>query len=86
MSPTSRLSTLLFSGLIFVNGLIAQEPDLTTGIEITYAVGADLSFLKSAEDRGVQFKENGVVRPGLDIFRDHGEATSGRSERWRWGR
>lgn len=56
-------------------GSIAQTPDSLAGVssaEITYAVGADLSFLKAAEDRGVQFKDNGVVRPGLDIFRDHG--------------
>ncbi|UCC25806.1 MAG: glycosyl hydrolase 53 family protein [Gemmatimonadales bacterium] len=45
----------------------------TLGVTLTYAVGADLSFLKWAEEtRGIQFKENGVVRPGLDIFRDHG--------------
>ena len=53
-------------------GLSAQERDSIPGVEITYAVGADLSFLKSAEDRGVRFKDQGVVRPGLDIFRDHG--------------
>ncbi len=53
----------------------AQEPDSRSNVssaDIVYAVGADLSFLKSAEGRGVQFKDNGVVRPGLDIFRDHG--------------
>lgn len=48
----------------------ATGPD--TGVELVYAVGADLSFLKAAEDRGVRFRDNGVVRPGLDIFRDHG--------------
>jgi arabinogalactan endo-1,4-beta-galactosidase len=37
-----------------------------------YAIGADLSFLKQAEARGVQFKDGGVVKPGLQIFRDHG--------------
>ena len=37
-----------------------------------YAVGADLSFLKQAEDRGVVFKDNNQPRPGLEIFRDHG--------------
>ncbi|RXK54567.1 arabinogalactan endo-1,4-beta-galactosidase [Oleiharenicola lentus] len=37
-----------------------------------YAIGADLSFLKQAEERGVQFKDGGVVKPGLQIFRDHG--------------
>ena len=39
---------------------------------LIYAVGADLSFLKSAEDSGVQLKDGGVVKPGLDMFRDHG--------------
>lgn len=37
-----------------------------------YAVGADLSFLKQAEDQGVVFKDNGEAKPGLQIFRDHG--------------
>ena len=37
-----------------------------------YAVGADLSFLKQAEDQGTIFKENGQAKPGLQIFRDHG--------------
>lgn len=37
-----------------------------------YAVGADLSFLKQAEDRGTAFKDGGVAKPGLQIFKDHG--------------
>jgi arabinogalactan endo-1,4-beta-galactosidase len=37
-----------------------------------YAIGADLSFLKQAEDRGVKFQENGQSRPGLQLFKDHG--------------
>jgi arabinogalactan endo-1,4-beta-galactosidase len=37
-----------------------------------YAVGADLSFLKQAEDSGFSFKENGEAKPGLQIFKDHG--------------
>lgn len=37
-----------------------------------YAVGADLSFLKQAEDNGFVFKENGQPKSGLQIFRDHG--------------
>ena len=49
-----------------------QQPDSDADEGIVYAVGADLSFLKAAEDRGVQFKDGGVVRPGLEIFRDHG--------------
>jgi arabinogalactan endo-1,4-beta-galactosidase len=37
-----------------------------------YAIGADLSFLKQAEERGAVFKENGDPKPGLQIFKDHG--------------
>src|SRR5436309_2316343 len=37
-----------------------------------YAIGADLSFLKQAEDRGTVFKDNGQAKPGLQIFKDHG--------------
>ena len=37
-----------------------------------YAVGADLSFLKQAEDRGTVFKDNGEPKPGFQIFKDHG--------------
>jgi arabinogalactan endo-1,4-beta-galactosidase len=41
-------------------------------IPLDYAIGADLSFLAQAEARGVQFRDSGVVKPGLQIFRDHG--------------
>jgi arabinogalactan endo-1,4-beta-galactosidase len=37
-----------------------------------YIVGADLSFLKQAEDRGTVFKEDNQPKPGLRIFKDHG--------------
>ncbi|MGD0384360.1 MAG: glycosyl hydrolase 53 family protein, partial [Thermoguttaceae bacterium] len=37
-----------------------------------FAVGADLSFLKQAEDRGTVFKDNGQAKPGLQIFKEHG--------------
>jgi arabinogalactan endo-1,4-beta-galactosidase len=37
-----------------------------------YAIGADLSFLKQAEDRRTPFKDNGEPKPGLQIFKDHG--------------
>ena len=37
-----------------------------------YAVGADLSFLKQAEDNGFKFKENGQAKPVLQLFKDHG--------------
>src|ERR1039457_3418795 len=37
-----------------------------------YAIGADLSFLKQAEDRGTAFKDNNEAKPGLEIFKNHG--------------
>jgi arabinogalactan endo-1,4-beta-galactosidase len=37
-----------------------------------YAIGADLPFLKQAEDRGIAFKDGGQAKPGLQIFKDHG--------------
>ncbi len=37
-----------------------------------YAIGADLSFLKQAEERGTVFKDDGQAKPGLQIFKDHG--------------
>jgi len=37
-----------------------------------YAVGADVSFLRQAEQQGVKFRDNGVAKPGLDILHDHG--------------
>ncbi|RPJ85524.1 MAG: arabinogalactan endo-1,4-beta-galactosidase [Acidobacteria bacterium] len=41
-------------------------------IAADYAVGADLSNLKQAEDRGFVFKDNNAAKPGLQIFKDHG--------------
>lgn len=39
---------------------------------LTYAVGADVSFLRQAEQRGTVFKDKGQAKPGLQIFKDHG--------------
>lgn len=61
--PSSVLYTLVF--LVFIT--LSQE---ISGQE--YAIGADLSFLKSAEDRGFAFKENDTAKSGLMLFRDHG--------------
>jgi arabinogalactan endo-1,4-beta-galactosidase len=37
-----------------------------------FAIGADVSFLPQAEASGVVFKDGGVAKPGLQIFKDHG--------------
>jgi len=57
---------------IWVVCLVVQviSMDLLYGHD--YAIGADLSFLKQAEEQGVVFKDEGQARPGLQIFQDHG--------------
>jgi arabinogalactan endo-1,4-beta-galactosidase len=37
-----------------------------------YVIGADVSFLRQAEQQGVAFKEAGKKQPGLEILRSHG--------------
>ncbi len=64
MNITQNLSRTLglALGLFISIALQAQE----------FAIGADLSFLKQAEDSGFAFKENGKAIPGLQLFKDHG--------------
>jgi arabinogalactan endo-1,4-beta-galactosidase len=54
--------------LLFLTLFLPAKPVLSQ----EFAIGADLSFLKAAEDNGFQFKEDGVATPGLEIFKDHG--------------
>ena len=35
-------------------------------------VGADVSYLRQMESRGVTFKDAGVAEPGLQILKNHG--------------
>ena len=60
MKPFAISAVIL---LTFCSGIVSGQE---------YAIGADLSFLNSAEDRGFAFKENDTARQGLLIFRDHG--------------
>ena len=50
----------------------AQPEDSLQAPDLTYAVGADLSFLKAAEEQGTTFRDEGEAKPGLQIFREHG--------------
>src|SRR4030042_800408 len=63
LSNLLRLTILLLAGQVCNPGLMHAAD---------YAIGADLSFLKQAEDNGTVFKHDGQARPGLQIFRDHG--------------
>jgi len=70
---STAIALLGFPGLLASAGMArAQAADSVGGEPFVFAVGADLSFVKAAEDRGVQFKDHGVARPALDIFKDHG--------------
>ena len=37
-----------------------------------FIIGADISWLQAAEDRGVKFSENGIEKDILEILTDHG--------------
>ena len=64
IQPGKTMMIVIAAVLIIMSGHSASCQE--------YAIGADLSYLKSAEDRGFSFKENGNPKPGLEIFRDHG--------------
>lgn len=51
---------------------IAGSAIVARAIADEYAVGADISFLRDAEQRGVLFKDGGQPKPGLQILKDHG--------------
>ena len=37
-----------------------------------YMIGADISWVQAAEDRGVRYSDNGVQKDILEILKDHG--------------
>jgi arabinogalactan endo-1,4-beta-galactosidase len=63
---SGRLSFGLLAYLIFTTTLQAQAHSGD------YAFGADLSFLRQAEQQGKKFKDSGTIKLGLQIFRDNG--------------
>ena len=69
MRSRKRLLKLFQFILVF---LVSQLWIAESVNALDYAIGADLSFLKQAEDRGTVFKNNGDTKPGLQIFKEHG--------------
>ena len=70
---------LIGVGLLMLTSCVAPPPATSPTAaptsprqELDYAIGADLSFLRQTEQRGTKFKNGGVEKPGLQIFRDHG--------------
>jgi arabinogalactan endo-1,4-beta-galactosidase len=57
-----RILLLVFLILIMPIASCAQD----------YAIGADVSFLGQAEQKGVVFKDTGQTQPGLQILKNHG--------------
>lgn len=55
--------------LAFVGALALSAPCVSSQNMI---VGADVSFLRQMESRGVVFKDAGVGEPGLQILKNHG--------------
>lgn len=74
--PTTKLLLLAATAALLTSCTTSSDalkgPARSQREPLAYAVGADLSFLAAAEAHGVQFKDGGVVKPGLEIFRDHG--------------
>jgi arabinogalactan endo-1,4-beta-galactosidase len=56
--------------------LLARSLALAQGVSGTgsseFVKGADLSLVQAMEDRGVQYKEDGVAKDPLAIFKEHG--------------
>jgi arabinogalactan endo-1,4-beta-galactosidase len=65
-SESQRIRLLV----LFLLAALVWTPRPAHGLD--YAIGADLSFLKQAEDRGTQFKDNHQPKSGLKIFKEHG--------------
>jgi len=60
----SFATTLATACLLYATGNCSRAAE--------FAFGADLSFLKQAEARGMVFKDGTNALPGLQIFRNHG--------------
>src|SRR5262252_8486593 len=69
MNGVARSATAS-SMVVLLAALLGAAP--ARAAEREYAVGADVSFLRDAEQKGVAFRENGQVKPGLAILREHG--------------
>jgi arabinogalactan endo-1,4-beta-galactosidase len=66
-SADSRFAPVI---IIIIILFFSLKTSVISGQE--YAIGADLSFLKNAEDKGFAFKDDGISKPGLQIFKEHG--------------
>lgn len=59
-------------GAVIAVALLGFVPFRNVSYAAEFAFGADLSFLKQAEDRGQVFKDGTNAVPGLQLFHNHG--------------
>jgi arabinogalactan endo-1,4-beta-galactosidase len=67
----TQTQRLAFGRLFILAAILAATPAQPSSAQ-QFAVGADVSFLASAEQQGIVFKENGTPKPVLQILKDHG--------------
>ena len=65
-----RFFALFIFNFTFLIAIAIVAPQCTEAQE--YAIGADVSFSRQAEQEGIRFKDNGVPAPVLEIFKSHG--------------
>jgi arabinogalactan endo-1,4-beta-galactosidase len=74
---TIRIVRIVFFFIIFllsISNCVFAQP---LPYENDYAFGLDISSVKQRQNRGAEYKDEGEVKPPLQIFRDHG---------YNWGR
>ncbi len=62
---------ILFASKVYANDF-GKEQAVTDSIEIGFIKGADVSFIPQIEDNNGIYKEDGVAKDPLQIFKDHG--------------
>lgn len=67
-----RLTIPLLIASLAASAAAQRATPRATPRPVPYMFGADLSFLAQAESLGQRFKDAGVVKPGIQLFRDHG--------------
>ncbi|MDH5398525.1 MAG: arabinogalactan endo-1,4-beta-galactosidase [Cyclobacteriaceae bacterium] len=66
---------LILFGLAILLSCAPQKEETTPAEEVQpdeYYIGGDFSIMKKMEDLGGEYKIDGVIKPGYEIFRDNG--------------
>ena len=62
---------ILFASTVYASDFSKEQTDIDS-VEISFIKGADVSYLPQVEDNGGVYKEDGVEKDPLKIFKDHG--------------